>query len=119
LRSIILWSRRGFAVSGVYDLAPIRDTLLNIALKLTNEDRYAFATATGDCAKAAHDRLRRGRIAGPGAGLEEVLRRTQGRRRARRTRRHWGADHFTILEELRRTARALAKVALSLASKPR
>lgn len=30
-----------------------------------------------------------------------------------------GADHFTILEELRRTARALAKVALSLASKPR
>ena len=30
-----------------------------------------------------------------------------------------GADHFTILEELRRADGALAKVALSLASQPR
>jgi arylformamidase len=35
LRSIIQWSRRSFAASGVNDLAPIGDTSLNIALKLT------------------------------------------------------------------------------------
>jgi hypothetical protein len=64
-----------------------------IALELTHEDRNAVAAATAGCAKAAHDRLRRGRIARAGVELD-VLRRTQDRGRARRTRRHSGRRPF-------------------------
>jgi arylformamidase len=110
----------GLAVSGVYDLAPIRDTWLNDALKLTDEEIARFsplrlpivqkhlAIAYGSAELPAlvwdSKKLYDAREAAGAPGELVVIE---------------GADHFTILEELRRADGALAKVTLSLAAERR
>jgi acetyl esterase/lipase len=105
----------GLAVSGVYDLAPIRDTSLNIALKMTDEEiaklsplrlpilQKLLAIAYGAAelpalvwdSKRFHDARR---AAGAPGELVEIR----------------DADHFTILDELRRPDGALVKLARTL-----
>ena len=107
----------GLVISGVYDLAPIRDTSLNIALKLTDDEiarfsplrlpmvqkRLAIAYGSAELpalvwdSKSFHDARKAAGAPGELVVIE-------------------GADHFTILEELRRADGALAKIALSLAA---
>jgi arylformamidase len=109
----------GLVVSGVYDLAPIRDTSLNIALKLTDEEiatlsplrvpivqkRLAIVYGSAELPALVWDskKFHDARKAGAPGDLVVIE----------------GADHFTILEELPRADGALAKVALSLVSQPR
>src|SRR4029077_12680366 len=109
----------GLAISGVFDLAPIRDTWLNTALRLTGEEiaklsplrlpvvqeplAIAYGSAelpalVSDSRKLHEDR----RAAGAPGELIAVE----------------GADHFTILDELRRPHGLLTKAVLSLAPKP-
>jgi arylformamidase len=105
----------GLAVSGVYDVAPIRDTWLNVALKLTDEEiarfsplglpivqkRLTIAYGSAELPALVWDSKNffdaREAVGAPGELV--VIE---------------GADHFTILEELRRADGALAKLALSL-----
>jgi arylformamidase len=110
----------GLAVSGVYDLAPIRDTSLNIALKLTDEE---IATLSPLRLPIVQKHLT---IAYGSAELPALVWDSKKLYDARRAAGAPGdlvviedADHFTILEELRRADGALAKVALSLAARPR
>jgi arylformamidase len=109
----------GLAISGVFDLAPIRDTWLNTALRLTDEEiaklsplrlpvvqkplAIAYGSAelpalVSDSRKLHEDR----RAAGAPGELIAVE----------------GADHFTILDELRRADGLLTKAALSLVQQP-
>jgi acetyl esterase/lipase len=110
----------GLAISGVYDLEPIRDTSLNIALKLTDKEiaelsplklpmvQKPLAIVYGAAELPAlvldsqylHDA--RKAVSAPGE-LVAIP----------------GANHFTILEELRRSDGMLTKIALSLAAKAR
>jgi arylformamidase len=109
----------GLVISGVFDLAPIRDTWLNIALKLTDEEiatlsplrlpmvqkRLAIAYGSAELPALVWDSKKfydTRKAAGAPGELFVVA----------------GADHFTILEELRRADGALAKLALALAAKP-
>jgi arylformamidase len=109
----------GLAVSGVYDLAPIRDTSLNIALKLTDQEiarlsplrlpvvqkRLTIAYGSAELPALVWDSKKfydTRKAAGAPGELVVVE----------------GADHFTILEELRRADGALAKLALALAARP-
>ena len=105
----------GLAISGVYDLAPIRETWLNAALRLTDEEiatlsplrlpvvpkPLAIAYGSAELLALVWDswNFHKARDAAGAPGELVVLD---------------GADHFTILEELRRTDGALTKVALSL-----
>ena len=106
----------GLAISGVYDLAPIRDTGLNNALKLTDQEvarlsplrlpavhkRLDIAYGTAELPALVFDsiQLHELRIAAnaPG-GLFPIE----------------GADHFSILSELRRPDGALVDIARKLA----
>jgi arylformamidase len=105
----------GLAVSGVYDLAPIRDTALNIPLKMTDEEianlsplrlpivrkRLAIAYGAKELPALVWDskRFHEARRAANAPGeLVEID----------------GADHFTILEQLRRPDGTLVKLALTL-----
>jgi arylformamidase len=107
----------GLAVSGVYDLAPIRDTSLNIALKMADEEianlsplrlpivRKPLAIAYGAKELPAlvwdSKRFHEARKAANAPGeLVEID----------------GADHFTILDELRRPDGKLVKLALTLSA---
>src|SRR6202035_1611585 len=109
----------GLAISGVYDLAPIRDTSLNVALKMTDQEIAALsplrlpivqkplAIAYGSAelpalvwdSKRFHDA--RSAAGAPGELVAAN-----------------GADHFTILEELRRPDGRLVKLARALVEKP-
>lgn len=109
--------KAGLAISGVYDLAPIRDTGLNVALKLTDleiaelsplllpivQKPLAIAYGSAELPALVWD-SRNFHAARKAAGAPGDLVAIQG------------ADHFTILEELRRPDGALAKLALSLVS---
>jgi arylformamidase len=106
----------GLAISGVYDLAPIRDTALNVALKLTDEEittlsplrlpvvqkHLAIAYGSAELPALVWDSRnfyqRRAAAGAPGELIAIE-----------------GADHFTILEQLRRADGALTKIALALA----
>ena len=108
----------GLAISGVYNLEPIRDTSLNIALKLTDKEiaelsplklpivQKPLAIVYGAAELPAlvldsrylHDARK---AAGAPGELVAIP----------------GANHFTILEELRRADGTLTKIALSLAAK--
>jgi hypothetical protein len=106
----------GLAISGVYDLAPIRDTALNVALKLTDEEvaqlsplrlpvvqkHLAIAYGSAELPALAWDsrNFYQARAAAGAAGELVVVD---------------GADHFTILEQLQRADGALTKIALALA----
>jgi len=105
----------GLAISGVYDLAPIRDTGLNNALKLTDQEiarlsplrlpavhkRLDIAYGTAELPALVFDsiQLHEARMA---AGAPGKLFPVEG------------ADHFSILSELRRPDGALVDIARKL-----
>jgi acetyl esterase/lipase len=106
----------GLAISGVYELAPIRDTALNNALNLTEEEianlsplrlpvirkRLDIAYGTRELPALVFDSIhlhdKRSKAKAPGELLPIK-----------------GADHFTILNELRRPDGKLVTAALRLA----
>lgn len=106
----------GLAISGVYELAPIRDTFLNTALQLSDDEIATFsplrlapspkplaiAYGTAEVPALVHDSralaARRAAAGAPGALLPVA-----------------GANHFSILDELRDPAGLLARAALDLA----
>lgn len=107
--------RAGIAISGVFDLAPIRDTFLNAALKLTDEEietlsplrlppvpkPLAIAYGTAEVPTLIHDsrRLHEVRAAAHAPGpLVPIA----------------GADHFTIMNELASPDGALVRLARTL-----
>jgi arylformamidase len=109
----------GLAISGVYELGPIRDTELNGALKLTDEEitnlsplrlpvvkkHLAIAYGSAELPTLVWDsRNFYQRRAAAGAAGELVA--------------IEGADHFTILEQLRSAEGALTRIALALACSP-
>jgi arylformamidase len=105
----------GLAISGVFELAPIRDTYLNEKLRLTDDEiatlsplrlpvvpkPLAVAYGTGELPALIADsrdvHARRAAAGAPGP-LVPIS----------------GADHFTILEELRRPDGALVRAAREL-----
>ena len=105
----------GLAISGVYDLAPIRDTALNNALKLTDQEvanlsplrlpaihkRLDIAYGTAELPALVLDsiQLHESRIAANAPGRLFPIE---------------GADHFSILGELRRPDGALVAIARQL-----
>jgi hypothetical protein len=105
----------GLAISGVYDLAPIRDTWLNAALRLTDQEiatlsplrlpvvqkPLAIAYGSAELPALVWDsrNFHETRDAAGAPGELVVID---------------GADHFTVLEQLRRADGALTKVARSL-----
>ena len=105
----------GLAISGVYDLAPIRDTGLNNALKLTDEEietlsplrlpvirkRLAIAYGAAELPALVFDsiKLHDKRAAAKAPGSLFPIE---------------GADHFSILEDLRRPDGALVDIARKL-----
>jgi arylformamidase len=109
----------GLAISGVFDLAPIRDTWLNAALRLTDEEieklsplrlpvvQKPLAIAYGSAELPA--------LVWDSRKLHEVRRAAGAPGELIAVE---GADHFTILEELRRPDGLLTKAVLSLAPKP-
>ncbi len=107
----------GLAISGIYELAPLRDTNLNQALNLTDDDIAEFsplrrdvvhkpliiAVGSAELPTLVHDawqfyELRSGHGA-PGRLLSVA-----------------GADHFSILQELQKPSGALVHAALELAA---
>ncbi|MFG1477664.1 alpha/beta hydrolase [Xanthobacter sp. V4C-4] len=107
----------GLAISGVYELAPLRDTFLNAALDLSDDEIERFsplrlpssgkplviAYGTGEVPALVHDSeaLAARRVA---AGVPVSLRPIAG------------ANHFSILDALRDPAGRLARAALDLVS---
>jgi acetyl esterase/lipase len=105
----------GLAISGVYDLAPIRDTGLNNALKLTDEEvaklsplrlpvvhkRLDIAYGTAELPALIFDsiHLHESRVVANAPGKIFPID---------------GADHFSILGELRRPDGALVDIARKL-----
>jgi acetyl esterase/lipase len=105
----------GLAISGVYDLAPIRDTGLNNALKLTDQEiaqlsplrlpvvhkRLDIAYGTAELPALIFDsiHLHESRVAANAPGKIFPIE---------------GADHFSILSELRRPDGALVDIARKL-----
>ena len=105
----------GLAISGVYDLAPIRDTGLNNALKLTDQE---IASLSPLRLPAVHKRLD---IAYGTAELPALvfdsIQLHESRMAAGAPGRLFpieGADHFSILSELRRPDGALVDIARKL-----
>jgi arylformamidase len=106
----------GLAISGVYDPAPIRDTALNLALKMTDEEvaelsplrlapvqkHLAIAYGSAELPALIWDsrNFYQKRVVAGAPGELVVIE---------------GADHFTILEQLRRSDGALTKIVLALA----
>ncbi len=106
----------GLAISGVYDLEPLRDTALNDVLNLSDEEiaalspvrspptspkPLAIAYGTRELPALVHDSCKlhalRSAARAPGPLLPIA-----------------GADHFTILEELRRPGGQLVRAAQRL-----
>jgi arylformamidase len=108
--------KAGLAISGVYDLAPIRDTGLNVALKLSDREiaelsplhlpivpkPLTIAYGSAELPALVWD-SRNFHAVRKAAGAPGDLVAIEG------------ADHFTILEQLRRPDGILTKIALSLA----
>lgn len=105
----------GLAISGVYDLAPIRDTGLNNALKLTDEE---IAKLSPLCLPVVHKRLdiAYGTNELPALVCDAIQ--LHERRAAANAPGQLfpieGADHFSILGELRRPDGALVEIARKL-----
>jgi acetyl esterase/lipase len=108
----------GLAISGIYDLAPLRDTNLNDALKLTDEEIADFSQlrlpvthkpliisfGAAELPTLVHDSWRldqlRSREGAPGQIMPIA-----------------GADHFSILRELQMPEGALVRAATGLVEK--
>ena len=106
----------GLAISGIYDLEPLRDTNLNRALNLTDDDiadlsplrrpvtqkPLVVSYGSAELPTLVHDARRlhalRDRARAPGALLPIE-----------------GADHFSILSELQQPGGALVRAAIGLA----
>jgi arylformamidase len=106
----------GLAISGIYDLEPIRDTALNQALKLNDEE---IAKLSPLRLPIVHKHLA---VAYGSAELPALIWDSRNFYQARAAAGAPGelivvdgADHFTILEQLRRPDGALTKIALALA----
>jgi arylformamidase len=105
----------GLAISGVYELGPIRDTVLNDALKLTDQEvetlsplrlpmiqkRLDITYGTAELPALIFDsiKLYKARIAANAPGKLYPIE---------------GADHFSILSELRKPDGALVDIVLKL-----
>jgi arylformamidase len=107
----------GLAISGIYELAPLRDTNLNQALNLTDDDIAEFSplrrgvvhkpliisVGSAELPTLVHDAWQfhglRSRHGAPGRLLSVA-----------------GADHFSILQELQKPGGALVRAALELAA---
>jgi arylformamidase len=108
----------GLAISGIYELAPLRDTILNQALKLTEEEIADFsplrhpathkplviAFGSMELPTLVHDAqdlfATRSREGAPGRLLPIA-----------------GAHHFSILHELQQPGGALVRAAIGLVGK--
>lgn len=108
----------GLAVSGIYELAPLRDTNLNQDLNLSDDDIAKFSplrqdvvhkplvisVGSAELPTLVHDAWNfyglRSRQRAPGRLLSVA-----------------GADHFSILQELQKPSGALVRAALELADK--
>jgi arylformamidase len=108
----------GLAISGIYDLAPLRDTNLNEALKITDDEIAEFSQlrlpvthkpliisfGRAELPTLIHDARRlhgqRSHEGAPGKILQIA-----------------GADHFSILRELQMPEGALVRAATSLVDK--
>lgn len=108
----------GLAISGVYELAPLRDTFLNAALQLSD-------TEIATCSPLRHDPSPKPLVISYGThevpALVHDSRALSGRRVAAGAPGALlpilGADHFSILEELRRPEGRLARAVLDLVPK--
>jgi len=107
----------GLAVSGVYDLAPIRDTALNIALKLTETEIETLSPLrlpmVGKPLTIAYGSAELPALVWDSKHLYEAR---QAAHAPGDLVAIDGANHFSILEELRRPDGALVKLALALLS---
>jgi arylformamidase len=105
----------GLAISGVYDLAPIRDTGLNAALKLADEEIAQLSPLRLPPIHKPLD-IAYGTKELPALVIDSI-RLHERRAEAKAPGRLLpidGADHFTILSELRRPDGALVKAAREL-----
>jgi acetyl esterase/lipase len=105
----------GLAISGIYDLAPLRETSLNATLRLTDKEvaelsllkrpvvrkRLAIAYGSAELPPFVHD-ARNFHYLRAAAGAPGDLIALEG------------ADHFTVLDQLRRRDGALIEVARAL-----
>ena len=106
----------GLAISGVFELGPIRDTYLNEKLRLDRcGDRHAVAAAPAGGEQDAGDHLRHRGTAAAGVRQPDL--------HAKRAAAHApgalipvaGANHFTIMHELRDADGELTRQVLLLA----
>jgi arylformamidase len=105
----------GLAISGVYDLAPIRDTGLNAALRLADEEVVQFSPLRLPVIHKPLD-IAYGTKELPALVIDS-MRLHERRAEAKAPGRLLpidGADHFTILAELRRPDGALVRAAREL-----
>jgi arylformamidase len=105
----------GLAISGIYDLAPLRDTNLNDALQLTDEEIAEFSPlrlpvtrkplivpfGSAELPALVHDSWRLHRLRSREGAPSQILPIA-------------GADHFSILRELQTPEGALVRAATSL-----
>ena len=106
----------GLAISGVYDLKPLRDTALNDALKLSDEEIATLSPVRAVPAAPKPLAIAYGTAELP--ALVHHSRKLHALRAAAHTPGPLlpiaGADHFTILEELRRPDGQLVRAARRL-----
>jgi len=105
----------GLAISGVYELAPIRDTFLNAALKLTDEEiatlsplrlpppmkRLTIAYGTAEVPALVHDSRSLYALRASAGAAGHLIPITN-------------ANHFSILDELRQPGGRLVRAAVAL-----
>jgi arylformamidase len=108
----------GLAISGIYELAPLRDTNLNQALNLSDDDVAEFSPLRRDVVRKPLV------IAFGSAELPTLVHDAchfYGLRSRHGAAGHLlsvaGADHFSILQELQKPNGALVRAALALADK--
>jgi arylformamidase len=106
----------GLAISGVYELGPLRDTYLNDKLRLTDDEIGALSPLRLPV-------VQKPLVIAYGSNELQALVNDSRMLHARRAAAHApgalvpvaGADHFTILRELRSPSGALVRQALALA----
>ncbi len=106
----------GLAISGIYELAPLRDTYLNEKLSLTDTQIHTLSPlrlpAVPKPLTIAYGTNELPALVGDALALHALRAAAQAPGDLAPIA---GADHFTILDELRRPDGALTRLALSLA----